>query len=219
METKKTITGFTVAMVFAGLIVCPALARKYDTMMVGPDRWIDTEYLNVHCGNTNEIAFNEDDLEEPNNMAFYEGDDEDPNDITYDGQLEPNTITLIYYPAEHPEEPNDTDFENELEPNLIDMFYQPDEHPEEPNNIDYEEDIDPNLMLIYLLSEHPNSIDYEDDIEPNNVLIYVKAEHPEEPNEISAKEEEIDPNDIENIILDEGTANQKATKPNIAKSS
>ena len=66
--------------------------------------------------------------------------------------------------------------------------------------------------------EHPNNVDYEEHIEPNQVFFFVRAEHPVEPNDISA-EENIDPNDIEKIILDEGIANLKATKPEIARSS
>ncbi|MBW8017525.1 MAG: hypothetical protein FVQ82_15205 [Planctomycetes bacterium] len=203
METKRIITVFITVLVFAGLIICPALARRYDTMMVRCDRWID-------------IGIKESEFEQAE-----DGDDEEPNVITYDGELEPNTITLIYYPDEHPEHPNDINTEDEHEPNLVVLFRQPDTGFEHPNSIDYEEDIEPNRVLFYAWAEHPehpNSIDYEEDIEPNQVLIYVRGKHPEEPNDISAGQE-IDPNDTEKIILDEGTANLKRKNPNIAKSS
>ncbi|MCF7954365.1 MAG: hypothetical protein K9M75_01050 [Phycisphaerae bacterium] len=215
METKRKITVIITVVLFAGFIVCPALARKYDTMMVGVDRWIDTGYENVQCDQTDKIVFNKGSCEEPDKIAFEWIGNEEPNVITYDGQLEPNAITLVYYAAGQPEEPNDMNFEG-LEPNLV-VFSQSGEY---PNSIDYEEDIEPNLMLIYLQTErpeYPNSIDYEEDIEPNRVLIYVRGEHPEEPNEITANEEESEPNDIDKIIFDEGTANSKI-KSKIAKS-
>jgi hypothetical protein len=103
----------------------------------------------------------------------------------------------VYYPAaEHPEHPNDINIDEELEPNMV-VFRLSGEYPEHPNSIDYEEDVEPNLMLIYHQAEYP--------------------EHPEEPNEIS-NEEELDPNDIEKIILDQGTANLRRKKPEIARS-
>ena len=192
MKTKRIITGLIMIVVFAGLIACPALARKYDTMMVGPDRWIDVGYEDVQCEPVAEIVTNEEVI------AYKGGDNEEPSVTTYDGQLEPNAITLVYYPAaEHPEHPNDINIDEELEPNMV-VFRLSGEHPEHPNSIDYEEDVEPNLMLIYHQAEYP--------------------EHPEEPNEIS-NEEELDPNDIEKIILDQGTANLRRKNPEIAKTS
>lgn len=223
METKRIVTGLIAAAVFAGLVACPALARRYDTMMVGPDRWIDIDYLDVQCEKAEEVVFHEGKNTKPQKIALNEGPEEEPGITTYDGQLEPNTVTLIYFPGEHPEHPNDINID-ELEPNLATLFHQRQEHPEHPNSIDYEEDIDPNLMLIWQQSEHPehpehpNSIYYQEDIDPNNLLIYIDNEHPEEPNQLN-NEEEIDPNDIDRIILDEGTAYIKREKAKIAKSS
>jgi hypothetical protein len=217
MGTKRIIAAFIMVVVFAGLIVCPALARKYDTMMVGPDRWIDTSSNTINCPQPNEIAQYAEYNEDANNIAFFQIDE--PNVITYDGQLEPNAIVLIYYPDEEPEHPNDITIEGNLEPNLAVLFRQPSEHPERPNTIAFE-NIEPNLVLISLQSEHPvepNDIYVDEDTEPNLLLISLQAEHPEEPNTISV-EEEIDPNDVKKIILDEGTATRKGKKPEIAKS-
>ena len=218
METKRIIAAFIMVVVFAGLIVCPALARKYDTMMVGPDRWIDNDSNIKGCEQTNEIAKYEDNNEDANNIAFFEV--EEPNVITYDGQIEPNAIVLIYYPGEHPEHPNDIIIEDNLEPNLAILFRKPTVRPEHPNSITYQEDIEPNFVLIHLQAEHPehpNGISVEEAIEPNLVFINLQTEHPEEPNMISV-EEDVDPNEIKKIILDEGTANRKGKKPEIAKS-
>lgn len=190
METKRIIAGLIMIVVIAGLITCPALARKYDTMMVGADRWIDTNVSERNCdranegivyyegdnGDPNELAFLED-IDEPNLLAFLDDDDE-PNVITYyDGQEEPNLLVLIYYPEDQPEHPNSMSNQGEPDPNFANLLHQLVEHPEHPNEVSTG-----NLMLINLLAEHP------------------------EPNEISS-EERLDPNDIEKIILDEGTAN------------
>ncbi len=155
MKTKRKIAALIATVVFTGLIICPALARKYDTMIVGADRWIDNSPNQKICEQTNEIVFNSSTNEKSKIMAFTETQGE-PNVITYyDGQIEPNLVILIYYPDEHP--------------------------------------------------EHPNEIIYEDDLEPNVATLYA---NPDEPNEVSS-EVEVDPNDIEKIILDEGTANHR----------
>jgi hypothetical protein len=69
------------------------------------------------------------------------------------------------------------------------LYANPDEHPEEPNDVIIEKAAQPNLHMINLKTEHPTEL-------------------PEEPNDVSL-EEEVDPNDIEKIILDEGTANHR----------
>jgi hypothetical protein len=182
METKRIVAGLITIVVFAGLIVCPALARRYDTMMVGYDRWIDNDSSESQCQRTNEVAYYEGDNGEPNDLALYEGQDE-PNEIVYyDGEVEPNLVVLLYYPQEDAEHPNDLVIEGGLEPNMAILFEQVAEHPRHPNDV---------------------SSDLED-----LVLISLQGEHPAEPNNVLA-DDGLDPNDIEKIILDEGTANRQ----------
>jgi len=214
METKNKITVLISVIVLAGILVCPALARRYDTNMVGPDRWIDIQYQEEVCRLRYTAAVYSEDLEEPNQLAWLERPEEEPNVITYDGQLEPNAMMLVYFPEEeHPKGPNELNYED-IEPNMAVLFEQSGEH---PNNVYYE----PNMMMSYY-GEHPNSVSVDfnsldyDEIEPNDVFILISDEHPE-PNEFSAMEEEPDPNDIEKIIHDPGTAHLDK-KPDVARS-
>lgn len=184
MEKKNKITGLIMILVFASLVICPALARKFDTMMVGADRWIDNSPNQKIAEQSGEVACYEGDNGEPNVPRFSKGYDEQEEIIYYDGEVEPNLVVLLYYPQEHPEHPNEIINESDLEPNMAMLIDQLAEHPEHPN------DVSP------------------DSIEQKLVLAHLQAEHPEEPNEIS-HEEDLDPNDIKKIILDEGTANMR----------
>jgi hypothetical protein len=186
METKRIVAGVITVLVFTGVIICPAIARKYDTMMVGADRWIDTNANQRICEQPNEIVARCDTNDKATMIAYFQDEDYDePNEITYyDGQVEPNLIVLIYHPDEHPEHPNDIIYEGDLEPNLATLIDSSGEHPEHPNDISIE-------------AYHQNMR-----------MVNLQAEHPEDPNDLSSQED-IDPNDIEKIILDEGTANQR----------
>lgn len=184
MKTKRIIAGLVTVVVFAGVIICPALARKYDTMMVGADRWIDNSANQRIWEQTNEIVFNAASNEKSKIATFLEDEDEPNEIIYYDGQVEPNMLVLIYHPEEHPEHPNDIIYEEDLEPNIATLFSSPGENPEHPNDV---------------------SIEYS---RQNLQMFNLQTEHPEEPNTVFF-EEDIDPNDIEKIILDEGTANQR----------
>jgi hypothetical protein len=193
METKRKIAGLFMVVVFTALMIYPTYARKYDTMMVGADRWIDNNANQKIQEQAYEIATNTNSTTndtKPNLIAFYEGQDEPNEIIYYDGQLEPNMLVLIYHPEEPPEHPNELIIEGGLEPNLAILFDNLVENPEHPNQITIEQN------------------------QPNVQLIILRAEHPGDPNDLSS-EEEIDPNDIEKIILDEGTANHRKEDPTL----
>lgn len=89
MEKPKKTMILVAVTVIACLFVTTAIARRYDTMMVGYDRWIDINYE----GEPNEIVDNA-----PADAYEISYIDEDPNTVYLLG--DPNFLSE--HPTEHP---------------------------------------------------------------------------------------------------------------------
>jgi len=117
----------------AFVIISPAMARRYDTMMVGYDRWIDINYDQDPNDNPEYSPENAYDLS-------YGGDD--PNTVYLSG--EPNFLSE--YPTEHPNSVNTSEDWDPNEPFLYDR-----------TEIEFIS-MDPNSSFINEQPEHPNSV-------------------------------------------------------------